>query len=559
MVATIIEAVSGIGIFLFGMYYLENALKKASGSQFRRMVGHMTSSPFKAILTGAASTAVLQSSSVVSLMALSFVGAGLLNLTCAIGVIFGSNLGTTFTTWIVAALGFKVKISVFALPMAGFGGLLLVFFSDRKTVSAIGRILVGFGLLFLGLDYMKTATEHLSGSFNLKEYADYGVLFFVLMGFIITAIIQSSSAATAIILSSLFAGIINFDMAAAAVIGTNVGTTVTALLGSIGGSPDKKRAALAHLIFNVITAIVALLLLAQLTALVLDVFELRDDKTIALALFHTLFNVLGIILMAPFISLLARYLGRLFVEKQERITKYIDEVSPDVPQAAFVAMRNETAHLFDNVLRYALSLFGVNPEIAFEERKKAWQVLAAKKNFDSDIKDLYIKIKKLEMRIRTFGSMLSTKELNAEEVERIESLHDAVREATYAAKLLKDSKKDLKLFAESGNDFVIERYETMMHRIVKLSKHLYLMLEGDNQRLMKASKIHSSIEEDYKLLQKQITTALIKYSLQEEDGISILNANKALYSASKKMLESCILLTRQTEPAPVEKEKKKKR
>lgn len=161
-----IEALSGLGVFLFGMYYLESALKDASGARFRTWVREFTNTTPRALLTGASATAILQSSSVVSLMALSFVGAGLLNLSSAIGVIFGSNLGTTFTAWIVATLGFKVKISAFALPMTGLGGLMLVFFCKHKRVCAFSRILIGFGLLFLGLDFLKNGTETLSQTFD---------------------------------------------------------------------------------------------------------------------------------------------------------------------------------------------------------------------------------------------------------------------------------------------------------------------------------------------------------------------------------------------------------
>lgn len=271
-----------------------------------------TSTTFKSLTTGALATALLQSSSVVTLMTLSFVSASLISLHSGIGVILGSNVGTTVTAWIVATLGFKVQIEAFALPMIGAGGLLLIFANSHNRVSKFAKVLVGFGLLFLGLDIMKTAIESLAGMIDLAKFTNFPLIAFVGVGFVLTALIQSSSAATAIVLSALYVHILSFEQAAAMVIGTNIGTTVTAILGSIGGIPDKKRVAVAHFIFNLVTAVVAFLLLPILTHFLMYVVGLQNDLITALALFHTLFNVMGVVLLLPFISLMAKYLNRFF-------------------------------------------------------------------------------------------------------------------------------------------------------------------------------------------------------------------------------------------------------
>ena len=241
MVNMVIEVFSGLGMFLFGMFYMEIALKELAGIRFKQWIKNSTSSRVKSLLTGTLATAVLQSSSVVTLMTLSFVSTSLVSLESAIGIIFGSNLGTTVTAWIVATLGFKVKIELFALPMIGLGGFMLILNSSHKRLEAVAKILIGFGLLFFGLEIMKNSIETLGHNFDLSLYTHYPLIVFVGLGFIITALIQSSSATTAIILSALYAGILSFEQSAAMVIGANVGTTVTALLGGIGGIPDKKR------------------------------------------------------------------------------------------------------------------------------------------------------------------------------------------------------------------------------------------------------------------------------------------------------------------------------
>jgi len=233
MTYTFVQALSGLGMFLFGMLYMELALKASAGLRFKSWVKNSTSSTIKSLLTGTMATALLQSSSVVTLMTLSFVSASMISLHSAIAVIFGANVGTTVTAWIVATLGFKVEIEAFALPIIGAGGLMLIFGASHKKITTVAKVLVGFGLLFLGLAFMKTAIESLAITIDLAKFSNFPLIAFIGIGFVLTALIQSSSAATAIVLSALYVHILSFEQSAAMVIGTNIGTTVTALLGAI--------------------------------------------------------------------------------------------------------------------------------------------------------------------------------------------------------------------------------------------------------------------------------------------------------------------------------------
>ena len=210
-----------------GMFLLEESIKKLSGRAFKRLIRLYTTGKVKSIFSGLFVTAILQSSSAVSLMVLAFVGAGIMAMENAIGVILGSNIGTTVTAWIVASIGFKVNIESFALPLIGMGGLGLIFLGKSEKYSNFSKLLVGFGFLFMGLDYMKTSVEVFATNFDLTTLPNYGIVVYVLIGLLLTAIMQSSSATLAIILTTLNAGIIEFDSATAMVIGANVGTTVT--------------------------------------------------------------------------------------------------------------------------------------------------------------------------------------------------------------------------------------------------------------------------------------------------------------------------------------------
>jgi phosphate:Na+ symporter len=330
---------AGLGIFLFGMLLIEESVRALSGRAFRRIIRQYTDGRLKSIDSGSLVTALLQSSSAVSLMVLAFVGAGVMSMQNAIGVIMGSNIGTTFTAWVVAVLGFKIKIEAFALPFIGIGAIGLIFFKPTSKLSLISRLLIGFGFLFLGLDYMKGSVENFAQTFDLSQFPDYGLLFYVLAGALATAVMQASAATIAIVLTALHSQLITFDVGIAMVIGANVGTTITVLLGAIGGVPAKKRVALSHLIFNVITGIIAFLSIPALVWVINIFLDVQSNSLLGLALFHTLFNILGVILFFPFVGLFSRLLVRLYPDYKPILTVYINNTPSEVPEAATAALR----------------------------------------------------------------------------------------------------------------------------------------------------------------------------------------------------------------------------
>jgi phosphate:Na+ symporter len=319
------KLMAGLGIFLFGMVLLEESVKALSGKAFRRMIRLYTNTRMKAIGSGTLVTAILQSSSAVSLMVLAFVGAGIMSMQNGVGVIMGSNIGTTFTAWIVATLGFKIKIESFALPFIGIGGIGLMFFRDSTKLTHTSRLLIGFGFLFLGLDYMKGSVENIAQTIDMGRIPDYGLWIYLLMGILLTAVMQASAASIAIVLTALNSELITFEMGAAMVIGANVGTTITVLLGAIGGAPVKKRVSSSHLVFNAVTAAVAFFGLPILIWCVKAFFDINTNSVMGLALFHTLFNVLGVIIFLPLMGLLSRVLFRLYPDYKEVLTVYIDK------------------------------------------------------------------------------------------------------------------------------------------------------------------------------------------------------------------------------------------
>jgi phosphate:Na+ symporter len=458
------KLMAGLGIFLFGMILLEESVKSLSGRAFRRMIRLYTDTRLKAVGSGALVTAILQSSSAVSLMVLAFVGAGVMSMQNGIGVMMGSNIGTTFTAWIVATLGFKLKIESFALPLIGIGGIGLIFFSSYPRLFHASRLLIGFGFLFLGLDYMKTGVETLSQSFDLDRIPDYGLWLYLIIGILMTALMQSSSASIAIVLTALNGGIINFNVGVAMVIGANVGTTITILLGSIGGVQPKKRVSCSHLIFNVVTAIVAFLGLPILVWCVKIFFDVDTNSVMGLALFHTLFNVLGVIIFLPIMGLLSQVLFRLYPDHKAVLTIYIDKTPTEVPDAAADAIRKEIVHLLEECQLYNLRLLKIDENLVFDHALHFDKNVKKKSTLDH----LYENLKLLHGEIFSFYSRLQNQKLEETEAKELERIIYASRNIMNSLKNFKSIRHNMDEFDGSDNPYLNAQYKLFRKRLVEL-------------------------------------------------------------------------------------------
>ncbi|WP_192035545.1 Na/Pi symporter [Halomonas sp. YLGW01] len=344
---------AGLGFFLWGMTYLEDAIKRLSGGTLNRWLAAATASTPRAIAVGTLSTALVQSSSLITLLAMSFVGAGLIALPGAIALLFGANLGTTTGAWLIAAFGLKLSLSHYAMPLLALG--LLGSRLLKGSRAGLAGLSLGVGLLFLGIDFMKLGFESIQNGLSLDGLVGERVWhwpLFVLFGVAATVVMQSSHATLLIILAALGSGQLPYLPALAIAIGANIGTTVTALLGAIGAGAAGRRLAGAHLIFNLATACVALALLLPLAELVDRLAELIGLAATAwpmkLALFHTLFNGLGILLMLPVIPRLARLLERLVPEPSRRPpaqARYLEDTALAHADTALAALEQESRRL----------------------------------------------------------------------------------------------------------------------------------------------------------------------------------------------------------------------
>ncbi len=351
----------GLGLFLLAVTMITDGLRATAGPALRELLASWTRSPLHGIVSGVAITAIVQSSSAVTVATIGFVNAGIINLRQALGIVYGSNIGTTMTGWLVAIIGFKLDVDVFALPLIGIGMIMKLTGSDSKRGS-IGLALVGFGLFFIGIDVLKDAFGGLVETIDLAKFTldgTAGVLMYLGIGFLMTLLTQSSSAAIAIILTAATGGVVGINAAAAMVIGANVGTTSTAAFAVIGATPNAKRLACAHILFNVGTGVVALILLPVLFLIVKHagtLLGLEDIPAVTLALFHSLFNLLGVLLIYPLNSRLAGFLEKRFVtqEETEGQPRYLDKVVAVSPPLAVNALLLELSRITAIVRRMGL-------------------------------------------------------------------------------------------------------------------------------------------------------------------------------------------------------------
>src|SRR6187402_1463660 len=352
------KMLAGVAIFLLGIKLLEESLQEIAGRRFKLFLKRQTENKIKAIAGGAVVTAVLQSSSVVSLMVLAFVGAGIIHMQNALAIILGANLGTTVSNWIVALVGFKVNIENIALPVTGLAGLGYVIFNKSSSLYNWSRFLFGFSFLFVGLGYIRSGIEEIVNQVDLTQYENSPVIVFVLVGFIITTIIQSSSATMALTLSALFAGGINLYDSMAITLGSEVGTTIKLFIASIKGTAVKKRVALGNFLINIITVSFVLLFLSPVNRLITEVIGIKDDL-IALVFFQSLINIFGIFLFYPLLNVLGRFLENRFRSTDDE-TMFIHKVDIKEPSTALDGLEKETGHFIEVVCIYALACFEIS-------------------------------------------------------------------------------------------------------------------------------------------------------------------------------------------------------
>jgi phosphate:Na+ symporter len=541
---------AGVSILLFGMITLEEGFKVFTKGPLKAILGKATDKLYKSISLGALVTAFIQSSSLVSVITISFISAGLISLAGGIGLIFGANIGTTATAWLVAGFGLKIKISILAMPMLIFG--IIFSFQKSKSLKGIGNILTGLGFFFLGIYFMKEGFDVFSEYFNLTVYAVpgfLGVVIYTGIGIFITTILQSSSASLALILTALAAGQIEYENALALAIGTNIGTTITALIGSVGSNIAGKRLALAHLIFNLITGIVALSFIFPLANLVDRLSEIigisQDDYTLKLALFHTIFNLLGVLIMIPLIKKLEKLL--LYLIKDHRVKdidepKFLNRAALEFPQTAISSLENETKYLFENaifeIVTHALNIH--RSDILSDMKSKAL-IKKSQSEIDIDIRDLYVhKVKTIYGKILAYAAIAQSElELSKEQHKRISEIKIANRKMVEIIRDVKELRRNISVYTYSDNKYIKKEYNKFRRMVVKVLRAIYLFRIEDNKEIHyeKLMEMRNKAKENSRIGNKGINNIIRKNLITTNMASSLVNDHDNVNDMIKKLIE----------------------
>lgn len=561
----ILTLLGALGMFLYGMRVMSDALMELAGDSMRSILATTTSNRFFAVLTGFSITAIIQSSSATTLMVVSFTNASLLTLTESIGVIMGANIGTTVTAWLISIFGFKISMSAIALPLVGCG-FLLTLMKDRRY-QQWGYFIIGFAVLFIGLQFLKESVPDIRQNPEvlgfLANYTSHGflsVLLFLAIGAALTLVVQSSSATMALTLLMTHEGWIPFDMAAAMVLGQNIGTTITANLAAMIANYQAKRAARAHLIFNILGVLLALLVFYPSLHLV-DAFMLRVEGSspyvdaaavpVALSVFHTAFNIINTLLLLGFVGLIARIVCWMVpevVEPGKAIDQpeFLNESSLKFPQTGIKALFDESLRLLQHAgykaITHGLSVH--REDLAGDRHIR--ELLESAQPIAVDIDELYnTRIKSIYSQILEYATRLQSEfALGEEDVESVRNILIADRKLVRTVKRMQPLHDNIVLFMTSGNSAIMREYNTIRRRILKVMREIHRASESDYplRHIRKLEKQREKAAELDVLLSGRVHQLLREGEISSVMAESLINDSEQAGNITQSLVDIATLL-----------------
>ena len=495
-----LRLIGSLALFLYGMKIMSEGLQKFAGDSLRRILTAMTTNRVTGVLTGVLITALIQSSSATTVMVVSFVNAGLLTLTQSIGVIMGANIGTTVTAWLISALGFKVDIAAFALPLLAFA--LPLFFSGKRSRKSIGEFVFGFAFLFMGLQSLKANAPDLGANPEMlafvQNYTDMGffsIILFLFIGAILTMIVQASAATMAITLIMCANGWIDYHLGVALVLGENIGTTITANLAALTGNTQARRAALAHLVFNVFGVMWVLVLFYPFTNavswFVTHVMKVSDPAvavSFKLAAFHTAFNISNTFIMIWFVSLIEKTVCTLIkpkVEDEEYRLRYITGGMLSTAELSILQAHKEISLFAERTAR----MFNMVKELFYEKNEETFLKTYSRIEKYENISD------RMEIEIANYLTEVSEGRLSSESKEEIRIMLRAVSEIESIADSCNNLARSIKRRNEFKSEFTEEQNKHLDHMFELVSGALNRM----NLILHKPELVHDDINPSYNI------------------------------------------------------------
>ena len=541
---------SGIAIFIIGMFFMQDGFKQLSGGILEKLLEKFTSNTLYAILTGFLSTSVVQSSTIITLIVVSFLSAELLTLVQAVGIVFGSNIGSTTTAWIVSSLGVDVKISTYAFPMLVFGVVLRFFKSNG--VKGTGNVLLGLGFIFFGISYMKDGFDIMKNSIDLASYAMegyLGIIVYILIGILITVVIQSSAATLAIVITALNADSITYVNAIALAIGANVGTTLTTILASFASNENGKRVALIHFLFNLISATFITILIFQfidLTDFIAPFLGVSDKNYgMKLALFHTIFSVTGVILLTPAISLLVKLSEKLIQKKVSSASKpkYLNQSVLSNPDASLAALRKEIINLYENCQKAMLHALNIHTTGLTRETLKV-QLSKELTIIDTDIDEIYQKnLKSLYSEIIKFSSFAQENMFDFQH-KKIDELKRAAVLLVEVLRDTRDIQRNVNFYLKSKNEYIKEEYNILRKELAEMliDINTLALLENDSEQLTQLELIKTELVHNDLASSEELDALIRDDKIKATMATSYMNDSATGYSIQKKLVKVANIL-----------------
>ncbi|QIR75517.1 Na/Pi cotransporter family protein [Sulfurospirillum diekertiae] len=530
----ILHITAGVAIFLFGMRNLEEGFRFFVGGLLDQFLKKITHNLYRSILFGTVITTLMQSSGLVAVIAISFISAGLISVTQGIGIILGGNIGTTTGAWLIAGLGLKINIATYALPMLVFGTLFV--FQENKRLKGIGYALVGLGFSFLGIAYMKEGFDAFKETIDLTQYsADglKGILLFALIGMAVTMISQSSHASLVLILTALSASQITYENAIALTIGANLGTPITAIIGAWGASFEGKKLAGAHFLMNSLTGFLLIWFVPQFirfidfTAPFLGIAE--DDYTLKLALYHTYFNLICVLLFAPLVHGLVILLNQLFIpkktaEKERDDVLFINDVALDFPDTAQAILLKETKHLFNNIFDIIAQGMSVTKEDITSGMEVDDILIRRNKAMHVNMDEYYeLRIKEIYGKIINFA-ILAQGKFSDESNRQLIPIKNATLGMVEAFKASKHMQKNMLYYLESDNEYIRQEYNHIRKNLIKHLRNMQLII--------------NTTEEDVAiLLLSKLQLDAQKYDIAANKSLdNLIRTNKITYTMATSLM-----------------------
>lgn len=476
-----LKLLGSLALFLYGMKIMSEGLQKFAGDRLRRILTAMTTNRVMGVITGMLITALIQSSSATTVMVVSFVNAGLLELAQSIGVIMGANIGTTVTAWIISTLGFKVDIAAFAIPLLFFGLPLL--FSSKSNRKSLGEFIFGFSFLFMGLQNLKANAPDLQQNPDMLQFvqnwADMGfisILIFVLIGTVLTMIVQASAATMAITLIMCANGWISFELGAALVLGENIGTTITANLAALTANTQAKRAALAHLVFNVFGVIWVLCLFPFFTGgiswfveNVMGVTETSVAVPFKLSAFHTAFNICNVLIMIWFVKLIERTVCTIYPSKEQDEEYRLRFISGGMLSTAELSIlqAKKEIHLY---AERTYRMYGMVKDLLHTEKEEDFNKLFSRIEKYESISD------NMELEIANYLNQVSEGRLSSESKLEIRAMLREVTEIESIGDSCYNLARTINRRRQSNVDFVEKQYERIHNMMALVDQSLRQMI-----------------------------------------------------------------------------------